>query len=72
MPLPIHHFSAPKKEPYSKIPSRAYAAFTGAIDELTKDKTKFEDNGDSEGSGKEESDPSAQAKGQKFSLGKSP
>ncbi|CAG5136440.1 unnamed protein product, partial [Candidula unifasciata] len=69
MPLHIHHFSAPKKEPYSKIPSRAYAAFTGALDELTKDKTKFEDNGDSEGSGRDEpTDPSVQVKGQKFSL----
>ncbi|XP_035827763.1 phospholipase DDHD1 [Aplysia californica] len=68
MPLHIHHFSAPKKEPYSKIPRRAYAAFTGAIDELTQ-KNKDEDSGDGEGSGKEESsDVSAQAKPQKFSL----
>ncbi|CAL1526177.1 unnamed protein product [Lymnaea stagnalis] len=65
MPLQIHHFSAPKKLPYSKIPSRAYAAFTGAIDELTKDKSgKDEDSG--EGSGREEGgiDPSVK----KFSL----
>ncbi|GFS17842.1 phospholipase DDHD1 [Elysia marginata] len=49
MPLHIHHFSAPKKEPYSKIPRKAYAAFTGAIDELRKEKdkspTKDEDSG---------------------------
>ncbi|KAK3733023.1 hypothetical protein RRG08_002625 [Elysia crispata] len=40
MPLHIHHFSASKKEPYSKIPRKAYAAFTGAIDELRKEKDK--------------------------------
>ncbi|GFN82833.1 phospholipase ddhd1 [Plakobranchus ocellatus] len=40
MPLHIHHFSDPKKQPYSKIPRRAYAAFTGAIDELRKEKDK--------------------------------
>uniref|UniRef100_A0A2C9K0T3 DDHD domain-containing protein n=1 Tax=Biomphalaria glabrata TaxID=6526 RepID=A0A2C9K0T3_BIOGL len=64
MPLAIHHFSEPKKLPYSKIPSRAYAAFTGAVEEITKDKShKEEDSG--EGSGKEDSVDSG---GKKFSL----
>ncbi|XP_059177908.1 phospholipase DDHD1-like isoform X2 [Physella acuta] len=47
MPLPIHHFSAPKKLPYSMFPARAYAALTGTVDELGKEKpTKEEDIGE--------------------------
>ena len=51
MPLQIHHFTAPKKPSYSKIPRKAYAAFNGAID----DKKKETDSSESDTTAKEES-----------------